>query len=108
MRRRMNVDRWRATHEGVDQLRDGQLPPEKSFRGGKTTSVFESVPEEDRKWFARRYRRALSLQGQTGIVEGRLGIAVLCFFGARHLPSAPKMGKGRLSNTITVTDRDES
>ena len=85
----MNVDRWRATHEGVDQLRDGQLPPEKSFRGGKTTSVFEFVPEEDRQWFARRYRRALSLQGQTGIVERRLEIAVCRSFGARHSPAAP-------------------
>ena len=56
----MNADRWRASHEGIDQLRDGRLPPEKSFRGGKTTSVFEFVPEGDRQWFARRYRRALS------------------------------------------------
>jgi hypothetical protein len=68
----MNADRWRASHEGIDQLRDGRLPPEKSFRGGKTTSVFEFVLEEGRQWFARRYRRALSLQGQTEIVEQRL------------------------------------
>src|SRR5206468_600261 len=52
MRRRMNADRWRAGHEGIDQLRDGRLPPERSFHGGKTTSVFEFVPEEDRQWFA--------------------------------------------------------
>jgi len=60
MRRKMNTDRWRASHEGIGQLPDGQLPPGKSFRGGKTTSVFEFVPGEDRQSFARRHRRALS------------------------------------------------
>src|SRR6266481_4328573 len=52
MLQKTRADRWRASHEEIDQLRDGRLPPGKSFHGGKTTSVFEFVPEEDRQWFA--------------------------------------------------------
>jgi len=53
MLRKMRADRRGRSRQEIGQLPGARLLPGKSFRGGKTTSVFEFAPEEDRQWFAR-------------------------------------------------------